>query len=96
MRAVVAGALTLIPGTLREDSQVLPLTIRNDAPIRMILRNVGNKRFSNASDVVIVPAHCEVTVRLTASPDPSAVVLPVEVVNAFVGPGTALRMELKP
>jgi hypothetical protein len=96
VRAVVEGALTLVPGTLREDSQVLPLTIRNDAPIRMILRNVGAKRFSNASDVVVVPAHTEVSVRLTSSPDPSAVVLPVEVINAFVAPGTSLRLDLKP
>ncbi len=96
VRAVVEGALTLVPGTLREDSQVLPLTIRNDSPIRMILRNVGTRRFSNASDIVIVPAHGEVRVNLTATPDPSAVVLPVEVVNAFVGPQTSLRMELKP
>jgi hypothetical protein len=96
VRAVVEGALTLIPGTPREDSQVLPLTIRNDAPIRMILRNVGTRRFSNASDLVLVPANGEVRVTLTASPDPAAVVLPVEVVNAFVGPGTSLRMELKP
>jgi hypothetical protein len=96
VRAVVEGALTLVPGTLREGSQVLPLTIRNDAPIRMILRNVGTRRFSNASDLVIVPANGELRVNLTASPDPAAVVLPVEVVNAFVGPGTSLRMELEP
>jgi hypothetical protein len=96
VRAVVEGALTLVPGTLGEDSQVLPLTIRNDSPVRMILRNVGEKRFYNASDVVVVPAHTEVNVRLTASPDPSAVVLPVEVINAFVAPGTSLRMDLKP
>jgi hypothetical protein len=96
VRAVVEGALTLIPGTLREGRQVLPLTLRNDAPIRMIVRNVGGRRFYNASDIVIVPAHSEVEVYLTASPDPSAVVLPVEVLNAFVGPGTSLRMELRP
>jgi len=95
VRAVVEGALTLVPGTLREGSQVLPLTIRNDAPIRMILRNVGPKRFYNASDIVIVPAHGEVKLQLTASPDPSAVVLPVEVTNAFIGPDTSLRMELR-
>jgi hypothetical protein len=95
VRAVVEGALTLVPGTLREGSQVLPLTIRNDAPIRMILRNVGPKRFYNASDIVIVPAHGEVELQLTASPDPAAVVLPVEVTNAFIGPGTSLRMELR-
>lgn len=96
VRAVVEGALTLAAGTLPEGSQVLPVTIRNDAPIRMILRNVGDKRFANASDVVIVPAHGEVVLGLTASPDPSAVVLPVEVVNAFVAPGTSLRTELRP
>lgn len=96
VRAVVEGALTLVPGTLREDRQVLPLTIRNDAPIRMILRNVGARRFSNASDIVIVPAHSEVTVHLTATPDPSDVMLSVEVINAFVEPQTSLRMELKP
>lgn len=95
VRAVVEGALTLVPGTLKEGSQVLPLTIRNDAPIRMILRNVGPKRYYNASDVVIVPAHGQVEVRLTASPDPAAVVLPLEVTNAFVGPGISLRMELR-
>jgi hypothetical protein len=96
VRAVVEGALTLIPGTPGDDSEVLQLTIRNDTPIRMILRNVGKKRFYNASDVVVVPAHTEVGVRLTASPDPSAVVLPVEVINAFVAPGTSLRMDLRP
>jgi hypothetical protein len=96
VRAVVEAALALVPGTAREDSQVLPLTVRNDAPIRMILRNVGTKRFSNASDIVIIPAHDEVELHLTASPDTSAVVLPVEVINALVGPATSLRMELKP
>jgi len=96
VRAVVEAALRLVPGTPREGSQVLPLTLRNDAPIRMILRNVGTKRFSNASDIVIVPAHGEVQVSLTASPDVSSVVLPVEVSNAFVGPGRSLRLELRP
>jgi hypothetical protein len=52
----------------------------------MILRNVGTKRFSDASDVLVVPAHGEVKVTLTAAPDASAVVLPVEVMNAFVAP----------
>lgn len=96
VRAVVEAALTLEAGTPREGSQVLPVTVRNDAPIRMLLRNVGTKRFSNASDIFFVPAHSEVEVTLTASPDPSAVVLPVEVTNAFVGPGTSLRIELRP
>jgi len=96
VRAVVEGALTLVPGALPEGSQVLPLTIRNDAPIRMILRNVGTRRFSNASDLVVVPPNGEVEVRLTASPDPSAIELPVEVLNAFVGPGASLRTVLKP
>jgi hypothetical protein len=96
VRAVVEGALTLVPGTPRENSQLLPLTIRNDAPVRIILRNVGSKRFADASDVVIVPANSEVRLNLTASPDPAAVALPVEVVNAFIGPGTSLRTELAP
>lgn len=96
VRAVVEGALTLVPGTLGKDSQVLPITLRNDAPIRMIVRNVGTKRFSNASDVVVVPAHSEVELRLSASPDPAEVVLPIEVINAFVGPGVSLRTELTP
>jgi hypothetical protein len=96
VRAIVESALTLIPGTPREGSRVLPLTIRNASPIRMILRNVGTKRFSNASDILIVPAHGAVKVTLTATPDPSTVVLPIEVSNAFIGPQRSLRTELRP
>jgi hypothetical protein len=62
----------------------------------MILRNVGTKRFSNASDLLVVPAHGALKVTLTATPDPSTVVLPIEVANAFVGPQRSLRMELRP
>jgi hypothetical protein len=46
----------------------------------MLLR--GERRFANASDLVIAPAHGEVEVYPTASPDPAAVVVPVGVVNA--------------
>jgi hypothetical protein len=96
VRSIVEAALTLVPGAPREGSKVLPLTVRNAAPIRMMLRNVGPKRFSNASDVVVVPAHGEVKLNLTATPDASGLVLPIEVMNAFVGPRRSLRIDLKP
>lgn len=94
VEAVSLGALSLEVGAMGENERQAVLTLRNNAPIAMVLRNVGPKRFQNAGDIVTVPAHGELELRLTAVAPGEPVSLPVEVLNAYVAPGRHLKLTL--
>jgi len=86
--------LTLEVGAMRENERQASLTLRNNAPIAMVLRNVGPKRFQNAGDIITVPAHGELAVNLTASTPGQPVSLSVEMLNTYVAPGRHLKLTL--
>ncbi len=96
IEALLDGVLSLDVGDVRRGSTVRFVTVRNTAPIPFLLRNVGPRHFSNSSDVFVVPAHGEIELTLTDSPDPGAVVLDLEVLNALIAPRTHPTFQLAP
>lgn len=94
--AVLSGALELEVGDARRRSMIRTLTVKNNGPVPMTLRNLGEKRFNNSGDIFTVRPHGEIELYLNDSPDPDAVTLPVEVLNSWVAPNEHLRMTLVP
>lgn len=97
VEAVVRGALrmeTLAPE--KAGLKVTRIRLVNSAPTPFTLRNVGAQSFYDASHIVTVPANGALDVMLTEAPDPAAVALDVEVLNAITAPDTHLRLWLKP
>ena len=96
VEAVVLAALHVTLGPGPEGTKTVSVTIRNDAPVRMMLNNLGARKFRDSGDLVILPPNSERTLVLTGGAEQEGVTLPVEVLNAYVGPQQKLRTELKP
>jgi len=94
VEAVVRGALRLEIGQPGGRSQQLPVTLVNDAPTPMVLRNLGPNHFSNSGDIFTVPAHGRLTLNLTGEADAATLALPVEVLNSYTAPRQHARLTL--
>jgi hypothetical protein len=60
----LSAILTGEAGEMPRNSTVLQITLRNSSSVPLLLRNLGPRRFSNASDIVTVPAQGEIIVNL--------------------------------
>ncbi len=76
----------------RAGTAVLRLRFTNASPFPITLRNIGERRFNDATDIVTVPARGELIVGLNAAPPGSSNQLPLEIVNSFTAPGEHLRL----
>lgn len=95
LQQVLSGMLTLEVGEYRRRSTVLNISIHNHGPIDLMLRNVGDKRFADAGDIVAVPAHGSAKVQVKDVPNTDDFALAVEVLSAFNAPQQHPTLTLK-
>lgn len=91
---VLSAILTGEAGEMPRNSTVLQVTLRNSSSVPLLLRNLGPRRFSNASDIVTVPAQGEIIVNLNDAGALDPIVLDFEVLNSFIGVGKHLQLRV--
>lgn len=96
MDAILASVLSLETGEYRNNSTLLPVTLRNRAPIDLLLRNVGEKMFTTSGDVFRIPARSRYEVVVKNVADADRLELTFEVLSAFVRPRIHPAMTLRP
>ena len=92
---VVQSSLTLEPGETVEKSKVLAVKVKNTSSVRYTLRLKSPQAFYNMSDLVVVPAHGEVTLQLTGGVTRDNATLSVEVLNTVIAPKQTLSVTLR-
>lgn len=91
---VVRASLRLEVGQHAPNTTVAQVALVNDSPIDFILENAGQEGFYDEANLLRVPAHDTVSLRVKDAPDLANLTLTFRVLNAFTGPREALTITL--
>lgn len=86
LQPILKSVLALEKGDYRRRSTVLGVTLKNTAPFDIHLKNASDESFTNAGEVITVPAYGEADLFVADVEDADGLALRFEVLSAYKAP----------